>query len=104
MTYEYTYHVRSDDGIIVIPDIESELEIQSEFRDSDLDIEVTAVWIEMVNLLKQKSPALRALGMLNAASAEQDDWIWEQIKEREGVEYRGLGGNDPDGRLVRVRQ
>ena len=104
MTYEYTYHVRSDDGIIVIPDIESELEIQSEFRDGDLDIEVTAVWIEAVNLLKQKSPALRALGMLIAASAEQADWIRDEVMKREGVEYKGLGGNDPDGQLVRVRR
>jgi len=103
MLREFTYHVKGDDGIPVIMDIECEVEIQHDVRDGEMDIECVGVHLEQHDLLKQKSPTLRHLGLEIATAAERDDWIIDQVKEDGSYSYLGLGGNDPDGRLVRQR-
>lgn len=63
-------------------------------------------WVKvgMVDLLRSEDPFIRSIGIAAKSQIEDDDdWCAERIREA-GWIYRGLGGNDPDGRFVLSRE
>ena len=103
MTTHLDYTVTlSDCGVPVFHDVDCELAISTEVSAADFDISVTEVIVNGVDLLRSYDPAFKRLGMMIAEQAETDEWVVQKMMAEEGVSYAGLGGNDPDGRYVRI--
>ncbi|XJO05120.1 hypothetical protein ACHMW7_16065 [Aminobacter sp. UC22_36] len=62
---------------------------------------VDAVLVGGQDLLRSKSTFTRMLALYIVEQADSSCWLQEKVNEREGVVYRGLGGNDPDGHFRR---
>jgi hypothetical protein len=99
--FGFTHSVADENGKELIHDIDCEVEVEPLAEENDFRIEVVGVWIDGVELMRSKSPVMRGIGCDIAGAAEVSDWLRDQVYEWEGISYHGLGGNDPDGRLVR---
>jgi hypothetical protein len=110
MTYSYTTDVKDENGVTIIPDLDVELDLTVTLSGGELTIEVVGVYMNThdeakdINMMISKSPTIRAIGCDIAGEAESDPYIIQTVMQEEGYAYRGLGGNDPDGHIVRVRQ
>ena len=99
----YTHTVRNEDGIAIISDFEVELEIEvTAQRWSEPQIEIRGVWAEGVDLLKSKSPTIRAIACQIVEDAEKDDATIERALEDAGLAYRSQGSGDPEGAWVKA--
>lgn len=71
-----------------------------------LDAGVPVVSVDVVYLdgkdLMRGGTLAKLIATEIIAAAEDDDAFCAKVIEDEGFVYRGLGGNDPDGRFVRV--
>lgn len=97
---DYTAQL-SDGPALIFPDVECELDISTECSGAEFDLTVIAVLIDGADLLKSRDAAFKAIGLKIAAQAEEDDDLINAVMTAEGISYRGLGGNDPDGHFVR---
>lgn len=97
---DYTAQL-SDGPALIFPDVECELDISTECSGAEFDMTVVAVLIDGADLLKSRDAAFKAIGLKIAAQAEEDDDLINAVMTAEGISYRGLGGNDPDGHFVR---
>ena len=100
----YTHTVRDENGTAIIHDFEVELDVDVSLAGGSPEMEIRGVWAEDTNILRSKSPTLRAIACQIIEDAESDDAVIEKALESAGIIYRGLGGNDPDGYYVRERQ
>lgn len=98
---DYTAQL-SNGPALIFPDVECELDISTECSVADFDMTVVAVLIDGADLLKSHDAAFKAIGLKIASQAEEDDDLIAEVMAAEGVSYRGLGGNDPDGHYVRA--
>jgi hypothetical protein len=100
-TYPFTHSVKDENGVALIHDIDCDVEIEPVTESNDFRIEVIGVWIDGVDLMRSKSPTIRGVGCDIAGAAEVSEWLRDEVYSYEQISYRGGGGNDPDGRLVR---
>lgn len=114
MAANYTFRLQDDDGAIL-----SDIDVDVGYRIEAGEFVIETLTMDRqfrktldegfgwkkagaVNLLTTDEPLLKLLGKYVFAAVESDqDWQAEQLEES-GWVYRGLGGNDPDGRMVRV--
>lgn len=111
-TYVFCAQIKdSDSGLIVIPDVGCELEIDCEVVGGIPEINITAVWLTgyqgvsacgRVNAVASKSTFIRQIGAAIIDQAEDDDSLRDKVLEEEGIVYVGFGGNDPDGHFRRA--
>lgn len=106
--YDWTYtHTCELTGAQPVVDMEVELGIEATISDGSLDIEVGAVWQGHASLFMGDDFTKRLAAIIvSAAEKEIADggWLYQQICEREGFAYVGMGGNDPDGRWVEAAE
>ena len=102
MRIPYTAHIE-DQGVTLAYDVDFELELDAKLDGGALDIDVTGVFLDGTDLMASKSPLSRIIGCNIAEKAQTDDYVIDRVMEEAGIHYVGLGGNDPDGRLVRRR-
>ena len=94
----YTHTVRDENGTAIIHDFEVEIDVDVSMPSwSEPEIEIRGVWAEGVDILRSKSPALRAIACQIVEDAENDDDFIERALADAGLIYVGLSGNDPDG-------
>lgn len=97
--YPFTAPIKANGKIIA--ELDCELEIDAEISEADFILTVMRVEVEGVDLLSADTSCAVAMGREIASLAERDEILLEKVMIAEGVSYVGLGGNDPDGRLVR---
>lgn len=99
--YDWTYtHTCELTGAQPVVDMEVELAIEAVLEGGSLEITVGGVWQGDASLFMGDAITKAiAAAIVNAAEKEIADggWLYQQVCDREGVEYVGLGGNDPDG-------
>ena len=105
--YDFCHTIRDERLVVVLAyDVECEIEVSFELHDGAPEYSVDAVYVEGQNLGRGGELA-KMMGAIIANAAEDEiaagGDLLDQIMASEGVTYRGLGGNDPDGRYVRVR-
>ncbi len=100
----YTHSVKDENGTPLIHDIDIALEVEVSLAGGSPEMEIRGVWIDDTDLLKSKSPTIRAIACQIVEDAENDDDTVERALEDAGIVYRGLGGNDPDGHWIRRRE
>lgn len=93
-------------GVVLAYDVECELDVTFELIDGAPDYSIDAVYIDGQDL-GRGSELAQMMGAIIANIAEEEiengGNLLDGLLEQEGIVYRGLGGNDPDGRYVRVR-
>ena len=110
VTLAYSCDIRTaPDGRLLVADFDCEVAVSVHGSwMSEPEVRVVAVYVEdntgRVDLLTHDDLLSVGIGRRVKAAAEADEWLWERAVREEGFEYRGLGGNDPDGRWVRRRQ
>ena len=103
----WTTHIRDEEKIIV-PDFDCTIEVETHV-DEELEIKVVGVWVDRacrhdaINLMISKSTHIRIIGCNIAEDAEGSEAFRDKVCEEENIIYVGGGGNDPDGKMVRVR-
>lgn len=92
-------------GVVLAYDVECELDVSFELVGGAPEYSIDAVYIEGQNLARGDEIG-KMIGALiaNEAEAEIDAGgdLLDGLLEQEGIVYRGLGGNDPDGFFMRV--
>ncbi len=88
-------------GIDTIYDVECEVELSVELDAGVPAVTVDGVYLNGKNLFAGNALS-KALAAEIANAAEADDDLISRAIAGEGYVYRGLGGNDPDGRFVRA--
>lgn len=92
------------------PDIDVELEARAELDGGDPIVIVESILLDgdvgpdgtrpVVDLLASADPVLNGFGRQLQAEAAIDDRVFAAAIQDAGISYRGLGGNDPDGRWL----
>lgn len=97
------------------PEFDVEVEASATIAGGEPEITIWAVYMDMwhregfpsrcvedgkIDLLTSDDPLLNALGHRIANEARESEWFTDRLIEEAGIMYRGLGGNDPDGRWV----
>lgn len=85
----------------VVIDLECEVEVSVELDAGVPTVTVDAVYVGGRNLF-DGTALTQSIAAEIANAAEDDDALCERAIADEGFVYRGLGGNDPDGRFVRA--
>jgi len=99
MAYAFTAPLMSDGKLLL--EVDCEVDVLVEFSPAEVEITITNVLVEGVDLLESSSAWAVAMGREIVALASEDESLRERILIDEGISYVGLGGNDPDGRMVR---
>ncbi|WP_449395548.1 hypothetical protein [Devosia riboflavina] len=99
-SYPYTAQIADTvlDGLALIVDFECELEISFEMDGGEPDISVTDVLVEGISLRGGSALARNIrLEVMQLADDEIENggWLWDQVREREGLSLSGHP-NDPD--------
>lgn len=101
MRYEYTHSIKCErTGIVIAHDIDCEVEVSVEFNGDTPDVSVDAVYIGETNLFSGDTLAKMIAAQIADAWVDDDANI-DRLYEDEGIVYRGMGENDPDGHYVR---
>jgi len=102
MRYDFC-HTLTDEklGIGIAYDIEVEVELSVELDAGVPTVTVDGVYLDGQNLFTGTA-LTQSIAAEIANAAEDDDDLCERAIAAEGFIYRGMGGNDPDGRFVRV--
>lgn len=102
MRFDFCHTIHDDKlGIDTIHDIECEVEVDVEMDDGSPIVTVTGVYVDGADLCAGNAIS-KAIASEIAAAAESSSWLFDEVMRAEGLVYRGLGGNDPEGRFVRV--
>lgn len=92
-------------GVVLAYDVECELDVTFELIDGAPDYSIDAVYIDGQDL-GRGSELAKMMGAIIANIAEEEiengGNLLDGLLEQEGIVYRGLGGNDPDGYFMRV--
>ncbi len=100
--YDFCHTIHDEKlGIGVVYDLECEVELSVELDASVPMVSVDAVYVDGKNLL-HGSALTKSIAAEIANAAENDEVLQALAVADEGFTYRGLGGNDPDGRFVRA--
>ncbi len=104
MRYDFCCTIRDTDaGYKLVVDLECEVEISFDLSDGPT---VDGVYLDGQSLFASSDEFTKWLAKRVADEAESDlssgGRLYQQVLEAEGISYRGLGGNDPHGRFVRV--
>lgn len=108
----FTYAMKYDKGFIG-PEYDVEVVADASVVSGEPAFDVHAVYLDTwhreglrcvadgrVNLLNNMDPLLCGLGRRIATAALDNETFTDRLIEEAGIMYRGLGGNDPDGRWV----
>lgn len=102
MRYDFCHTITDEKlGIGIVYDIECEVELSVELDAGVPVISVDGVYLDGQNLFAGTA-LTKSIAAEIANAAEADDDLCERAIAAEGFIYRGMGGNDPDGRFVRV--
>ncbi|CAN0653143.1 conserved protein of unknown function [Nitratireductor aquimarinus] len=100
--YDFCHTIHDEKlGIGVVYDLECEVELSVELDAGVPMVSVDAVYVDGKNLF-HGSALTKSIAAEIANAAENDEALQALAVADEGFIYRGLGGNDPDGRFVRV--
>lgn len=100
--YDFCHTIRDERlGVDLAYDIECEVELSVELDAGVPVVTVDGVFKEGKNLFGGTALAQLIAAEIANAAEDDDDLIARAIAD-EGITYRGLGGNDPDGRFVRA--
>jgi hypothetical protein len=115
----YNFHLTEDDGGIVIPDIEVEIEYAVKGSAGDPEIDVQAIWSDrslynpvarkwtsdgQCDLLSAADTILKAIGLRILSKVENDsDWRAEALEDA-GYYHVSRGAGDPETRWVKARE
>ena len=100
----YTHSVKDENGTPIIHDFEVEIDVDVSMpRFSEPQIDIRGVWAEGVDILRSKSPTLRAIACQIVEDAEADDDFIERALVDAGLIYQSEGYGDPEGHFQRVR-
>lgn len=102
MRINFCTHIEDENGTPLIFDVECELDVSVELDAGVPRVEVDAIYIDGVDILRSRSTLFRIMAATIKTKAEDDDGVLTEAMENDGISYRGLGGNDPDGHFVRV--
>lgn len=102
MRYDFS-HTLTDEklGLSIAYDIEVEVELSVELDAGVPTVTVDGVYLDGQNLFTGTA-LTQSIAAEIANAAEDDDDLCERAIAAEGFIYRGMGGNDPDGRFVRA--
>ncbi|MBN7764121.1 hypothetical protein JYP52_23615 [Nitratireductor aquibiodomus] len=100
--YDFCHTIHDEKlGIGVVYDLECEIELSVELDAGVPMVSVDAVYVDGKNLF-HGSALTKSIAVEIANAAENDEALKALAVSDEGFTYRGLGGNDPDGRYVRA--
>lgn len=92
----------SDETIVLFPQFECQVDISCELNGSDLETSCTDVLIDGVSLANGDDLAKRIRSYVMAKADEEIEnggWLWDQVREAEGLSLSGHAG-DPDTRWL----
>ena len=106
MTYSFCAQIFDEHlEFVTVPDFECEVDVEVTVSGGEVATIINDVRFEGKSLFKGDELS-RALAGKVAAAAEANiakgGSLWADIQAEEGLIYRGLGGNDPDGEWRRV--
>ena len=100
--YDFCHTIHDEKlGIGVVYDLECEVELSVELDAGAPVISVDAVYVGGKNLF-DGTALTKSIAAEIANAAENDEALNSLAVADEGFVYRGLSGNDPDGRFVRA--
>lgn len=109
MAYEASYDIRSEDGAIIIPDLDCRIVASLDWDNGEPIVSVDDILVRdwrgndaYVSILPSTDPLCQWVAHRIIEQAEDDADLIVDLMDGDGVSYRGRGGNDPDGRLVQV--
>lgn len=129
--HEFSCDIRDPDtGLVLFHDVECMVDVSAEF-DEAVGVTMSIIGVRMfaeesgvsrrkrmkemghdrlppahgewIDLMRSKLALHQQIAAYIVAEAEEDDGLAEKIMVEEGIVYRGLGGNDPDGHFRRAR-
>ncbi len=106
MTYSFCTNIYDEHlELVTIYDFECEVDVEVIVSGGEVSTSINDVTLEGRSMFKGDE-GTRSLAAKIAGIAEKEiedgGPLWGEIQEAEGIRYRGLGGNDPDGHFVRV--
>lgn len=88
---------------MLIECLEVELECEVEWEDGEPVVLVSDVYLDDRSLMESSDSLAKTIADRIQRAAEDDDAFIERAVDQDGsFSFRGLGPNDPDGRMVRV--